>query len=174
LSGRLGLGQCAWLADHAVFETVLVPGTGLLELALAAGECVGAPVVRELTLAAPLALTADTAVRIQLQVKAGDAQGVRAFSLYGRSEGAPEQAPWTLHAEGLLAAEATVVAAPRPLLDRACARAGTTMAPRFVGWPRCGNAAMSCTRKCGCPNLRGIRQSSRSIPRCSTPCCTRS
>ena len=113
LTGRFRLCDHPWLADHTVFDTVLVPGTGLLELALAAGERVGSPVVRELTLAAPLALSADASVRIQLQVKASDAEGKRAFSLYGRAESAPEQAPWTLHAEGVLAADAAVPASSR-------------------------------------------------------------
>ena len=38
LTGRLSLATQPWLADHKVFDTVLVPGTALVELALAAGE----------------------------------------------------------------------------------------------------------------------------------------
>ena len=54
LTGRLSLAAQPWIADHKVFDTVLVPGTALVELALAAGERTGCPTVSELTLEAPL------------------------------------------------------------------------------------------------------------------------
>ena len=37
-TGRISLEAQPWLADHAVFDTVLLPGTAFVELALAAGE----------------------------------------------------------------------------------------------------------------------------------------
>ncbi|MER6596517.1 acyltransferase domain-containing protein, partial [Micromonospora purpureochromogenes] len=58
LTGRISTGTHPWLADHAVAGTVLVPGTGLVELALRAGDEVGCPTVSELTIGAPLALAA--------------------------------------------------------------------------------------------------------------------
>ena len=45
-TSRLSLATHPWIADHKVFGTVLLPGTGLVELALAAGERVGCPVGR--------------------------------------------------------------------------------------------------------------------------------
>ncbi|MCR0991677.1 polyketide synthase dehydratase domain-containing protein, partial [Streptomyces albidoflavus] len=51
-TGRLSLSEQPWLAEHAAFGTVLVPGTGLLELALTAAHHVGAERVEELTLLA--------------------------------------------------------------------------------------------------------------------------
>ncbi|MEL7994687.1 acyltransferase domain-containing protein, partial [Streptomyces albidoflavus] len=53
-TGRLSLAEQPWLAEHAAFGTVLVPGTGLLELALTAAHHVGAERVEELTLLEPL------------------------------------------------------------------------------------------------------------------------
>ncbi|HEX6243243.1 MAG TPA: polyketide synthase dehydratase domain-containing protein, partial [Polyangiales bacterium] len=104
LSGRLSLREHGWLGDHRVFDTVLVPGTGLVELALAAGERVGSPALAELTLAAPLRLDLEVAARLQLQVTAPDGSGRRGVSLYSQPESAPAQAAWTLHASGVLAA----------------------------------------------------------------------
>ena len=41
LTGRLSAAEPGWLGDHAVFGTVLLPGTGLLELGFAAARAVG-------------------------------------------------------------------------------------------------------------------------------------
>ena len=38
---RLSLADHPWLADHTVFGNVLLPGTAVLELALAAAQAVG-------------------------------------------------------------------------------------------------------------------------------------
>ena len=40
-TGRLSLASHAWLAGHAVFGAVVLPGTAFVELALAAAERVG-------------------------------------------------------------------------------------------------------------------------------------
>ena len=61
LTGRLSATEPGWLGDHAVFGTVLVPGTGLLELGFAAARAVGATTVSELMLVAPLVLPDDGA-----------------------------------------------------------------------------------------------------------------
>ena len=70
LTGRLSATEAGWLKDHAVFGTVLVPGTGLLELGFAAARAVGLTTVSQLTLAAPLVLPPEGAVRVQVQVDA--------------------------------------------------------------------------------------------------------
>ena len=104
LTGRLSATEPGWLGDHAVFGTVLVPGTGLLELGFAAARAVGATTVSQLTLAAPLVLPQDGAVRVQVQVDAPEAgeEGRRGLSIYSRLEEAPEGSAWTLHAQGVL------------------------------------------------------------------------
>ncbi|MEE3921045.1 hypothetical protein V2I01_31300 [Micromonospora sp. BRA006-A] len=49
-TGRLARRTHPWICDHVVFDTVLLPGTGFVGLALQAGAHVGADHVRELTL----------------------------------------------------------------------------------------------------------------------------
>ncbi|WP_234686162.1 polyketide synthase dehydratase domain-containing protein, partial [Bradyrhizobium monzae] len=68
LTGRLSLSEAGWLGDHAVFGTVLLPGTGLLELGFAAARAVGLSSVSQLTLLSPLVLPAEGGVRLQVQV----------------------------------------------------------------------------------------------------------
>ena len=104
LTGRLSATEPGWLADHAVFGTVLVPGTGLLELGFAAARAVGATTVSQLTLVAPLVLPEDGAVRVQVQVDAPEAgeEGRRGLSIYSRLEELPKGRAWTLHAQGVL------------------------------------------------------------------------
>ncbi|TCO60872.1 acyl transferase domain-containing protein [Actinocrispum wychmicini] len=96
ITGRISLSTHPWLADHAVLGTVLVPGAGLLELALYAAheaDCAG---VEELTLAAPLVLSGETA--LQMFVDRPDDTGRRVFRLYSRADGQP----WTQNASGTL------------------------------------------------------------------------
>src|ERR1700704_5872159 len=105
LTGRLSLAEAGWLADHAVFGTVLLPGTGLLELSFAAARAVGFTTVSQLTLVSPLVLPAEGAVRLQVQLDGpeGGEEGRRGLSIYSRAEDASEGTSWTLHAQGVLA-----------------------------------------------------------------------
>jgi pimaricinolide synthase PimS1 len=103
LTGRLSLSEAGWLGDHAVFGTVLLPGTGLLELGFAAARAVGLSAVSQLTLLSPLVLPAEGGVRLQVQVDGLEAgEGGRTLSIYSRAEDAAEGASWTLHAQGVL------------------------------------------------------------------------
>ena len=109
------MSEAGWLGDHAVFGTVLLPGTGLLELGFAAARAVGLTCVSQLTLLSPLVLPADGGVRLQVQVDGAEAgaAGSRGLSIYSRAEDAAEGGSWTLHAQGVLgeAAEAEAAAA---------------------------------------------------------------
>ncbi|GAB4924015.1 type I polyketide synthase [Mycobacterium avium subsp. hominissuis] len=102
LTGRLSTSAQAWLADHAVGDTVLFPGAGFVELAIRAGDEVGCGVIDELTLSAPLPLPASGGVRLQLVVGAPDEAGRRPLSVY--SAAAHQDSEWMLHAEGVLRA----------------------------------------------------------------------
>ncbi|MEW1614489.1 MULTISPECIES: SDR family NAD(P)-dependent oxidoreductase [unclassified Streptomyces] len=104
LTGRLSLHSHPWLSAHAVAGTVLVPATGLLELALRAAEQTGAPGVEELTLAAPLVLAGPGGVQLQVSVSAPEADGGRAVRVHSRPDGGADDEPWTLHAHGRLTA----------------------------------------------------------------------
>ncbi len=108
-TGRLDPDRMPWLAEHAVGDTVLLPGTAFLDLALWAGDQVGSPAVADLTLESPLALPGS--VTIQLTVDAPDQSGHRPVRMYAR---AAEDAPWTRHASGVLTAEAYASGEPVP------------------------------------------------------------
>ena len=112
-TGLWSVAAFPWLGDHAVFGTVLVPGTAMLELAAWAGVASGCPVVEELTLEAPLVLPAEGGVQVQLRVGGAGPDGRRAVSLYSRAGDGPQAgdvAGWTRHASGTLAAEVDVQA----------------------------------------------------------------
>ncbi|HEV7649501.1 MAG TPA: SDR family NAD(P)-dependent oxidoreductase, partial [Actinophytocola sp.] len=102
-TGRLSLATHPWLADHAVGGTAMFPGAGFVELALRAGEQVGADRVADLTLAVPLVLGEGDAVALQVRVGAPGADGRRSLDIHSRPADAVDQ-PWTRHAGGVLAA----------------------------------------------------------------------
>ncbi|MEU6479269.1 type I polyketide synthase [Streptomyces sp. NPDC047017] len=98
-TGRLSLATHAWLAEHAVHGTVVVPGAALVEIAVRAGDQIGCGTVRDLTLHAPLVIPEDGAVALRVRVGQGDEP---ALTVHSRPEGDEE---WTLHAEGSLSAD---------------------------------------------------------------------
>ncbi|MFI6118217.1 polyketide synthase dehydratase domain-containing protein, partial [Kitasatospora sp. NPDC051164] len=104
-TGRLALDAHPWLADHAVAGTVLLPGTGLVELAVRAGEQVGCALLEELTLEAPLILPEQGAVQLQVSVGAPEESGHRTIAVHSRPAEAADDVLWTRHAVGLLARE---------------------------------------------------------------------
>ncbi|WP_285710903.1 type I polyketide synthase [Microtetraspora sp. NBRC 16547] len=101
LTGALSLRTSPWLAGHAVMDTVLLPGTAFVELALRAGAAVGCTTLEELTLAAPLVLPEQGTVQVQIAVDADD-EGRRAVTVHSRRD---DTGPWTRHATGVLTAE---------------------------------------------------------------------
>ncbi|MET9929411.1 type I polyketide synthase, partial [Streptomyces sp. NPDC006320] len=103
LTGRISRHSHPWLADHAVHGTALLPGTGLVELALRAGEYAGCERVEELTLSAPLLLPEHDGVQLQIVVGEADEAERRTLEIYSRPDTADEDTAWTLHAEGRLA-----------------------------------------------------------------------
>ncbi|MEV0299469.1 type I polyketide synthase, partial [Nocardia sp. NPDC050710] len=121
LTGRLSVQTHPWLADHTVMDTVLFPGTGLVELALHAGEQVGCSTLEELVLQAPLALSESAGLAVRVVVGGEDETGHRAVRIFSRPDDGIDSMPsWTLNAEGVLA----------PRLDSA--------AVDLVQWPPAG------------------------------------
>jgi acyl transferase domain-containing protein/short-subunit dehydrogenase/acyl carrier protein len=102
-SGRLALGTQSWLGDHVVGDTILLPGTGFVELVIRAGDQVGCGRVEELMVQAPLVVPEHGGVRIQVAVGAPGSTGARPVSVYSRDEEAAADLPWTRHAAGVLA-----------------------------------------------------------------------
>lgn len=123
-TGSLSLQAHPWLRDHAVGGTAVAAGAGTAELTLHAGSRLGCGRLDELTLYTPLVLPQDTAVDLQLRVKAATDDGRRAADLHFRipSDGtdgtdgtdAPDtETGWTHYAGGTLAPhEDTVPAWP--------------------------------------------------------------
>nr|WP_058041681.1 type I polyketide synthase [Streptomyces roseifaciens] len=111
LTGRLSLRTHPWLADHVISGRVLFPGTAFVELALRAGDHVGAGTLEELTLGAPLELPADGGVAVQVAVGEPDASGRHPLTVHSRPDGA-EPGAWTRHATGVLVAAAAPPEAP--------------------------------------------------------------
>jgi acyl transferase domain-containing protein/acyl carrier protein len=102
LTGRVSLSGHPWLAGHAVFGRVILPGSAFVELALAAAHRTGLDRVEELTLEAPLALPADGGVTVQVTVGAPDDQGGRPVAVHARADDAAPDVAWTRHASGIL------------------------------------------------------------------------
>jgi acyl transferase domain-containing protein/NAD(P)-dependent dehydrogenase (short-subunit alcohol dehydrogenase family)/acyl carrier protein len=111
LSGRISLSEHPWLADHAVLGSAIFPATAFLELALHAGEQVGAPTVEELTLQAPLLLS-EAALALRVSVGAPDEEGSREIAIHSRPQG--EEEAWTRNASGVLSATAPALPDPLP------------------------------------------------------------
>ncbi|RSN34766.1 beta-ketoacyl synthase [Amycolatopsis sp. WAC 01416] len=109
MTGRLSLATHPWLADHQVGDNVFFPGTGFVELALRAGDQAGCDLVEELTLSAPLELPRRGAVRVQVVVAEPEGSA-RRVAVYSRAEDAPDDLPWTQHADGVLTTGATAPA----------------------------------------------------------------
>ncbi|MEU1689919.1 SDR family NAD(P)-dependent oxidoreductase, partial [Micromonospora sp. NPDC005707] len=97
-TGRLTLDRQPWIPDHAVTDTVLLPGTAYVDLALHAGHHTGHPHLDELTIEAPLTLDTDSDVQLQVEVRAPDDTGRRAVTIRSRCDGQE----WTRHATGTL------------------------------------------------------------------------
>ncbi|WSP52748.1 type I polyketide synthase (plasmid) [Streptomyces sp. NBC_01243] len=104
-AGQLSLQSHAWLADHVVLGSVLLPGTAFVDLALYAGERVGCGGLEELTLEAPLVLPERGGVSVQLSVAAAGADGRRVVSVHSRPADDAE-GEWVCHARGVLSVEA--------------------------------------------------------------------
>ena len=127
-TGSWSLAAHPWLADHAVFDTVIAPGTAFAELALRAGAQLGCDAIDELTLHAPLLLPEHGAVHLQIAVSAPDDQGRREIEIYSRPATAAEDLDdWTSHANGTLTAAPP--AARDPLADEAWPPAGAEALP---------------------------------------------
>ncbi|MBE8517726.1 SDR family NAD(P)-dependent oxidoreductase [Amycolatopsis sp. H6(2020)] len=98
-TSRLSLRTHPWLADHAVRDVVIVPGTGLVELAVRAGDEAGCPVLDELVIEAPLVVPRRGGVRVQVALGGPGADGSRTVDVYSLREDADS---WVRHATGVV------------------------------------------------------------------------
>ncbi|MEU8878292.1 type I polyketide synthase, partial [Streptomyces javensis] len=143
-TGRLSLRTHPWLADHAVMDTVLLPGTALVELAVRAGDQVGCDLLDELTLEAPLILPQRGGVQLRVAVDEPDGPGPdgrRALTVYSRLEDAIDE-PWIRHASGVLTVSGSSATAPTEWPPAADTASTTDLEPLDVDGLYDGFAAL--------------------------------
>ncbi|PPJ18908.1 hypothetical protein C5E45_33980, partial [Nocardia nova] len=119
--GQLTLADHPWLADHAVGETVIVPGAACVDIALWIGAELGWPTLAELVNERPIVIGASGRVRIQVYVGPERAGG-RAITFYRADADDEFGTEWEQCATGVLTA-----------VDR-------TTAPRAESGPAAGTA----------------------------------
>ncbi len=104
-SSRLALRSHPWLADHEVRGVVVVPGAGLVELAVRAGDEAGCSVLDELVIEAPLVVPRHGAVRVQVAVGGPGENGSRTVEVFSQRDDAAGVGGgdgWVRHATGML------------------------------------------------------------------------
>ncbi|MFB7477234.1 SDR family NAD(P)-dependent oxidoreductase, partial [Kitasatospora sp. NPDC056184] len=101
-TGRLSLTAQPWLSGHTVLGSVLLPGTAFVDLAIAAGDHLGAGHLEDLTLHAPLTITGG--VHLQITLTPDDNDGYT-LAVHSRPENGEDV--WTRHASGRLTTEVT-------------------------------------------------------------------
>ncbi|MET8851707.1 type I polyketide synthase [Amycolatopsis sp. NPDC004625] len=99
-TSRLSVRTYPWLAGHAVGGVVILPGSGLAELAVRAGDEAGCTALDELVIEAPLVVPAQGGVRVQVALSGPDDTGSRTVNVYSQRDGGTGS--WTRHATGLL------------------------------------------------------------------------
>ncbi|WTP61380.1 type I polyketide synthase [Streptomyces phaeochromogenes] len=122
LSGRLSTAAQPWLGDHVVAGRVLVPATAFVEMAVRAGDEVGCARLDELVVVAPLVLSGDAGVQVQVVVGPLDDSGRRSVDVYSRPDelgesdepGGSESAEegWTRHVTGAMSGAPSATADP--------------------------------------------------------------
>ncbi|HIK04816.1 MAG TPA: SDR family NAD(P)-dependent oxidoreductase [Trichormus sp. M33_DOE_039] len=99
---QISKNQPAYLADHRVFDEVIVPATAYLEMALAAGyQLYKSPnlVLEDVSILQPLTLL-ETAVTLQISLIQGDTG--YSFQIFSSENITNDESVWTLHATGKL------------------------------------------------------------------------
>ncbi|MER5466772.1 SDR family NAD(P)-dependent oxidoreductase [Streptomyces sp. NPDC002668] len=100
--GRLSLADAPWIAEHTVGGVPVLPVAAFVELALGAGRQAGFPHLEQLDVDAPLVLAEQGAVRIQVQVGAGDDTDRRSVRVFSRAAAGGADEPWVCHVTGEL------------------------------------------------------------------------
>uniref|UniRef100_UPI00245640EE type I polyketide synthase n=1 Tax=Nocardia carnea TaxID=37328 RepID=UPI00245640EE len=106
-TGRLSVTDQPWLADHTIFGSVLLPGTGLIELAGAAGVFTGFSRVADLLLEEPLTV-GDRGAVVRVVVGGGATQ--RPVTIYSRpddgsADRSGDRSGWVRNASGTVNSE---------------------------------------------------------------------
>ncbi|MGW2327471.1 SDR family NAD(P)-dependent oxidoreductase, partial [Streptomyces sp. NPDC001700] len=105
-TGRVTGTDPAWVAEHAIFGAMIVPGVAFVDLLLHAARHVDCDHIEELTHHVFLAVPERGALQLRVLVEPADDSGRRSLAVYSRPEDAPAENEWTCHATGVLAAGA--------------------------------------------------------------------
>ncbi|MFE3022418.1 SDR family NAD(P)-dependent oxidoreductase [Streptomyces sp. NPDC059256] len=112
-TGRVSALTHPWLAHHAVLGTVLMPGTGFLDMALHVAAHLGRRHIEELTVENPLTFSGTAAVQLHVTVTPEGQGDDYSVTVHSRPDGEPDH-PWTRHASGTIVADA-----PEPMRSQA-------------------------------------------------------
>ncbi|MFE0023214.1 beta-ketoacyl synthase N-terminal-like domain-containing protein [Amycolatopsis sp. NPDC059021] len=107
-TSRLSSTSHPWLAEHTLDDVIVVPGSGLAELAVRAGDEAGCPVLDELVIETPLVLPERGGVRVQVTVGGPGENDSRTVEVYSQHD--DDTDAWTRHATGVLSATSSVAA----------------------------------------------------------------
>ncbi|MFI0858445.1 SDR family NAD(P)-dependent oxidoreductase [Streptomyces sp. NPDC021098] len=102
-TGRITGSDPAWVAEHAIFGAMIVPGVAFVDLLLHAARHVDCGHIEELTHHVFLAVPERGALQLRVLVESADESGRRSLAVYSRPEDAPAENEWTCHATGVLA-----------------------------------------------------------------------
>ena len=93
----------SFLADHVVFDNVLLPGTAYVEAALAAARMLAGDhlELENVSIEAPLALSGDATELLHLAIEPWQ-RGAATFLVQSAPKGAGFDRPWKIHARGVL------------------------------------------------------------------------
>nr|AXL05856.1 type I polyketide synthase [uncultured bacterium] len=101
-TSRWSVSSQPWLADHVVGGVVVVPASGLVELAVRAGDEAGCAALDELDIETPLVLPDHGGIRVQVVLSGPADDGARTVEIYSLRDGDT----WTRHATGRLSTTA--------------------------------------------------------------------
>ncbi|MGK5440466.1 type I polyketide synthase, partial [Micromonospora sp. URMC 105] len=108
-TNRLSAGSLSWLTPGHVAGTVVVPAGALVEAVLRAGDEVGHPVLRDLTLTVPMVLTEDTPMLVQVRLTGPDDSDSREVHVHARPD--RPGGTWLRYAHGRLGVDADLAEA---------------------------------------------------------------
>nr|WP_113868954.1 type I polyketide synthase [Brenneria salicis]NMN92946.1 coronafacic acid polyketide synthase Cfa6 [Brenneria salicis ATCC 15712 = DSM 30166]RBP58619.1 coronafacic acid polyketide synthase Cfa6 [Brenneria salicis ATCC 15712 = DSM 30166]RLM29370.1 polyketide synthase [Brenneria salicis ATCC 15712 = DSM 30166] len=119
MTGRIGLTNQLWLADHAATGVALVPGTAYLDMVSYAALLTDYHKIAELVIQTPLVLPEQGELDLQLRVGRPDEQERRTVTIHARRHHDEEHgaSEWTLYANALLQRDASSQKRPFDNMD---------------------------------------------------------
>ncbi|MFC7745188.1 type I polyketide synthase [Nocardiopsis composta] len=166
----VGPRRLPWLADHRVFDTLVLPGVAYIEAALSAARAITGEPEQELTdfvIHRAMTFPDEDAERTVQVVAEPDGKGAHRLKILSREGASPDPArEWTLHASAVLArpaagarpeeAERTPAAAGEELDPEEIYRGergrGIDLGPRFHATAELRRDGTSCTSRIRLPD----------------------